>query len=67
MIYLYKTKHCPMCQLLASKLEEKHIEYLPIEDPKILQEKHITYVPILEVDNQLLSFQQALKWVNEQS
>lgn len=65
-INLYKTEHCPMCKMLSDKLNEKNIPYNVITDRTVMKEKNITFVPVLEVNNQLFSLQQALKWVGEQ-
>lgn len=65
MITLYKTEFCPMCKILAQKMEEKHIAFTTIQDPEILRNKNITHVPILEVENNQMNFPQALKWVEE--
>ena len=65
MITIYKTEHCPMCKLLTQKLEEKHIPFNVVSEINILKQKNILQVPMLEVNNSLLNFQEALKWVGE--
>lgn len=64
MITLYTT-HCPKCNVLKSKLDSKNIEYKIVEDVDTMQNKGFSSVPILEVDNEMLDFVNAIKWVNE--
>ena len=64
MITLYTT-HCPKCNVLKSKLDSKNIEYKIVEDVDIMQNKGFSSAPILEVDNEMLDFVNAIKWVNE--
>lgn len=65
MITIYKTEHCPMCKLLIQKLEEKHVTFNIVSEIDILKQKNILQVPMLEVNNKLLNFQEALKWIGE--
>lgn len=64
MITLYTT-HCPKCNVLKSKLDSKNIEYKIVEDVDIMQNKGFSSAPVLEVDNEMLDFVNAIKWVNE--
>ena len=64
MITLYTT-HCPKCNVLKSKLDSKNIEYKIVEDVEIMQNKGFSSAPVLEVDNEMLDFVNAIKWVNE--
>ncbi len=66
MVVIYKTEHCPMCQMLQNKLNEKNIEYKTISDPEILKKKKITFVPVLETQEKMLGLAEALKWIGEQ-
>ena len=65
MITLYTT-HCPKCKVLENKLNKKNIEYKVCEDIEIIQNKNIISFPALEIDNKILSFRDAVNWVNEQ-
>lgn len=65
MITLYTT-HCPKCKVLESKLNKKNIEYYICEDVNIMQNKNIINLPSLEIDEKILSFKDAINWVNEQ-
>lgn len=64
MITLYTT-YCPKCNVLKSKLDSKNIEYKIVEDVDIMQNKGFSSAPVLEVDNEMLDFVNAIKWVNE--
>lgn len=63
MIVLYTT-HCPKCKVLESKLKEKGVEYKEETDVNKLVEKGLKTVPVLEVDDKLLTFYDAVKYVN---
>lgn len=65
MIILYTT-HCPKCKVLESKLNKKNIEHYICEDVNIMQNKNIINLPSLEIDEKILSFKDAINWVNEQ-
>lgn len=62
---LYST-HCPKCQILEKKLSQKGIEYTEINDMQSMLDMGLQSVPWLEVDGQMLDFNQANKWINEQ-
>lgn len=64
MITLYTT-HCPKCNILKQKLDKKNIEYNINEDVETMINKGFSSVPVLEVDNEILDFVNAIKWVNE--
>lgn len=63
MITLYTT-HCPRCKVLATKLDQKNIEYVENEDTDYMESIGIMSVPMLEVDGQLLDFVTANNWIN---
>lgn len=65
MIILYTT-HCPKCKVLESKLNKKNIKYNICEDINIIQNKGITALPALEINNEILTFKDAVNWVNNQ-
>lgn len=62
---LYST-HCPKCQILEKKLSQKGIEYTEVNDMQSMLDMGLQSVPWLEVDGQMLDFNQANKWINEQ-
>ena len=63
MIVLYSTG-CPRCKVLEQKLNDKGIEYTICDNTDVLERKNFMSVPILEIDEQILDFAQAIKWVN---
>ncbi len=63
-IILYST-HCPKCNVLTKKLQQKNIDYKEITDIEKMKSLGITEVPILEVDGKMLSFSKANEWINE--
>lgn len=64
MIKLYST-HCPRCKVLETKLKQKNIAYEECNDVDEMLRKGLISAPYLEVDNELLDFGKAVKWVNE--
>lgn len=60
------TIDCPACQVLEKKLAQKGLSYNTVNDLAILTEMGFTAFPILEVDGALLSFKEAVEWVNQQ-
>ena len=63
-IILYSTG-CPKCSILKKKLEEKKIPYDIVTDIKEMITLGINEVPVLSVNGELMSFSNAVKWVNE--
>ena len=61
---LYST-NCPKCKVLETKLKNKNIEFEICNDVNLMLSKGIQQAPYLEVDNELMDFSNAIKWVNE--
>ena len=61
---LYST-NCPKCKVLETKLKNKNIEFEICNDVGLMLSKGIQQAPYLEVDNELMDFSNAIKWVNE--
>lgn len=64
-VVLYST-HCPKCKVLETKLKQKNVEYVEVDDVDTMLAKGIKSAPYLEVDETLMNFNDAVKWVNEQ-
>ena len=64
-VILY-SNDCPRCNILKKKLNDKGIEYIEVNDEKVMIEKGFTYMPMLEIDNQIMNFSEANAWVNAQ-
>ena len=62
-IILYTT-HCPKCRVLDAKLHLSDIEFETCEDVDKMQSLGITSAPVLGVDDKLLSFKEAVDWIN---
>lgn len=63
-IILYST-NCPKCKILEKKLVEKNIKFTKNNDVITMSELGIDQVPVLSIDNKLLNFVEANKWINE--
>lgn len=66
MIKLYST-HCPRCRTLEMKLDRAGIEYEVCDDVEIIDTLGFKSAPILETEEGLLDFSQAIKWVNSKA
>lgn len=66
MTTLYST-HCPKCKILEKKLDNANIEYVICDDIDIMTDKGFDFLPMLEVDDKVMNFGEAVKWVNERS
>lgn len=64
-VKLYTT-HCPRCNVLEKKLNQKNINFEVITDFDINEmiEKGFSVAPILSVDNELMDFSKANTWIN---
>jgi len=65
-ITLYHTG-CPKCKIIESKLKAKNIEYTECTDVEIMLNKGMISAPWLEVNETLLDFTSANKWINERN
>lgn len=63
MVKMYTTG-CPRCNVLKKKLDEKGIQYEMITDKDIMISKGFSVIPILEVDDRIMEFAEAVKWIN---
>lgn len=57
---------CPKCTILKKKMSQKSIEYTEVNDIQQMLDMGLKSVPWLEVDGQMMNFDQANKWINEQ-
>ena len=62
-IILYST-NCPKCKVLIQKLNEKNIPYIICDDIDIMLTKGLTTVPVVEKNGELMSFKEAIDWIN---
>lgn len=64
-IILYSTG-CPKCKVLEARLRAKGIDFIHNDNVDEMMKKGFTSVPMLEVNGNVLSFKEALQWVNKQ-
>lgn len=64
-VTLFST-HCPRCNVLSTKLQQKSIDYEEINDVDVMVQKGFTAVPMLEVDGVVYDFKQAVEWIGAQ-
>ena len=62
-VKLYST-HCPMCNVLEKKLQQKNIFFEEINDIELMKKKGFLQAPMLEVDGEIMNFKQAKDWIN---
>ena len=62
-ITLYSTG-CPKCVVLKTKLDQAGVDYSVNTNIEEMERLNIENVPVLRIDNELLSFVDAVKWVN---
>ena len=62
-IKLY-TIDCPRCKILEQKLVAANIEFETCRDRAIMMARGFDLLPLLEVDGELMGFDEALKWTN---
>lgn len=60
---LYSTG-CPKCSILKKKMDEKNIEYDIVSDVDLMQANGFMNLPMLEVDDNIMDFGAAIKWIN---
>lgn len=63
MITLY-TIDCPKCKVLEKKLNNNNVPFITNKDIDQMISKGIQSTPVLEVNGNLLSFSDAIKWVD---
>ena len=63
MITLY-TLDCPKCKVLETKLNQKNIKYNIVKDIDTMKNLGISTAPVLGVDDELLQFADAIKYLN---
>ena len=61
-VVLYST-HCPRCNVLEKKLQQKCISYDEINDTSIMELKGYLSMPVLEVDDKSMNFKEAVDWI----
>ena len=62
-VVLYST-NCPMWNVLEKKLVQKDIAFDEINDVEVMRKKGFLSAPMLEVDGDIMSFKEAIDWIN---
>lgn len=62
-IILYST-HCPRCNIIATKLKQKKLNYTEVTDVEEMKKLGIASAPYLSVDGKLMDFSEANNWIN---
>lgn len=61
-VILY-SMHCPKCMILKKKLLDKDIKFKEINSVSEMTKRGFMSVPILEVDGNIMDYQQASEWM----
>lgn len=61
---LYST-NCPKCVILEKKLQSKNIKYSVEHDVDLMVARGFTSIPMLEIDGDLLTFKEAVDWIDD--
>lgn len=56
---------CPQCKVLKYKLDSDCIGYNEVNDIELMLEKGFKSMPMLEVNDNIMTYAQALKWLND--
>lgn len=60
----FYTTNCPKCEILKKKLDTKNISYNICDDVNIMIEKGFKNAPVLEVDEIIYNFKEAINFIN---
>lgn len=63
---VFYTTHCPKCQILEKKLKQKKLNFIEENNIDEMLKIGLTTVPWLDVDGEMMDFNQANQWINEQ-
>ena len=65
MVKVYST-HCPQCKVLEMKLTKAGVEYEICDDVDVMNELGFKAAPMLETEDGIFGFADAIKWVDGQ-
>lgn len=63
-IILYSTISCPRCNGIKRVLDSKGIKYDVCDDVDKMESLGICSVPVLEIDGEILSSSESVRWAN---
>jgi len=61
----FYSNNCPRCNILQQKLDEKGVMYEKVSDIEIMKQKGFMSVPMLEVDEKIMTYSEAINWIKE--
>lgn len=64
-MYTIYSTGCPKCRILMTKMEQKGLKYEECQDVSKMESLGIQSLPVLEVDGKLLTFGEAIQFINE--
>lgn len=62
-VTLYST-HCPICNVVSTKLKQKNITYDEVNDVDAMIAKGFMTAPMLEVDGKIMNSAEAMKFID---
>lgn len=65
MAIIYTQEGCPKCNVLKKKMDSKNIKYVECNDIDVLTSKGIEFTPMLEVNDIMMGYVDAIKWLSE--
>lgn len=63
-VILFST-HCPRCEILAKKLNDNNIKFSENNDIDAMLAMGLTTAPALKVDDKIMGYLDAIKWLNK--
>jgi len=60
------SNHCPQCKYLTTMLKNKSIEFNEVNDEELMMSMGLMSMPQLKVNDEMLIYADALKWVGRQ-
>ncbi len=63
-IILY-SNDCPKCKILKERLDSKGVDYEICNDIDLMIEKGFRSMPILEVNEKIMNYLEAINWTKE--
>ena len=62
---IFYTTNCPKCKVLKTKMDKVKLSYEICEDVQRMLELNIQTTPALQINDSILDFGQAIKWLKE--
>jgi glutaredoxin len=56
---------CSHCKVLEHKLKKANIQYEEITDIDIMEQKGFTSAPMLQINDRIYNFVEAINWLTE--